>query len=395
MRTILQIIPRMQAGGAEETVLDIVGALAANGDRALVASAGGDLSRAVELRGGRSIFMPVHTKNPITIWANARRLSALARRERVDLLHVHSRAPAFSALAAGKAAGIPVIGAYHGLYPARNPVKRWYNSAMTRGACVVAVSDFVAEHVCAEHGLARARIATIPGGVDLSRFDPAALTPARRTAMGERLAWAAPFALKLVLAGRVTRKKGHLLALEALTRLPSSLRARIALVFAGHAAEQSAFPDELAAAIAAAGLGAQIRMIGPVADMPALYDWADGVVIPSLYPEAFGRVAIEAQAMARPVIAAGHGGALETIRPDATGLFFAPGDASALAAALDHFGALLPEDRRRMGLSGRAYVGANYSLAKFQKMTLDLYADILEQSRMVRRGADHRSGSEE
>lgn len=386
MRTVLQIIPRLESGGAEETTLEIVDALVRNGDRALVASMGGRLVPAVQSRGGTHFTLPLASKNPWTIWRNQHRLQALMARERVDLVHVRSRAPAFSALGAARRTGIPMVATYHGVYPARNPVKRAYNSIMTKGDAVIANSKFVHDHVIAEHRLDPARVTTIPEGVDAARFDPAAISAGRRRDMARMLDWAQEFPLKFGLVARVTRLKGHLLALEALSRLPADQQGQIAIVMAGFAPAGDPFPAEIEALARARGLASRVRLIGPVSDVPALYDQVDAALAPSIYPESFGRAAIEAQAMGRPVIAAGHGGTLETVRDGETGLWFAPGSATDLARKITAMLALGPEGRRRMGAAGAIWTRSHFTLENLQVTTLRVYDYVLKTGR--RPGAD-------
>lgn len=389
MRTVLQIIPRLESGGAEETTLEIVEALVRNGDRALVASQGGRLLPALLARGGEHFALPLASKNPWTIWRNIGRLRDLIGRERVDLLHVRSRAPAFSALGAARRAGIPMVATYHGAYSARNPLKRAYNSVMTKGDAVIANSNFVRDHVVAEHGLSPDRVITIPRGVDEARFRSEAISPERRQEMARTLDWARDFPVKIAFAARVTRFKGHLLALEALSRLPDDQRRQIAIAMAGFAPKGDPFPAEIEAFARARNLAHHIKLIGPVSDIPALYNWADAGIAPTIYPEAFGRAAIEAQAMGRPVIAAGHGGTLETVRDGETGLWFAPGDVEDLARKLGTLLSLGPEGRRKMGEAGAIWTRSRFTLENLQVMTLRVYDNVLKTGR--RPGADQDS----
>ena len=218
--TILQITPELDAGGVEQTTLDIASALVAAGCRALVASAGGRLEGELAARGGTLVRMPVQSKNPFTLFSNAERLRGLVQRERVDVIHVRSRAPAFSALSAANRTGVPLVATYHGLYSAGGPLKRWYNAVMTRGDLVIANSDYTRQHVITEHRVDPAKIISIPRGVDLARFDPAAVSPQRVAAM--RTAWGiAPGETRpvLLLAGRLTRWKGQGLMIQAVGAL--------------------------------------------------------------------------------------------------------------------------------------------------------------------------------
>ena len=185
--TLLQVTPELETGGAEQTTLDIARAVSAAGGRALVASRGGRMTPVLDSYGGRLITMPVQSKNPLIIIANALRLASVIRREKVDLIHARSRAPAFSALLAAKLTGRPFVATYHGVYKARGRLKRWYNAVMTRGEFVIANSEYTRDHVLAEHDLDPARVITIPRGVDLTRFDPTTVAPERVQAL--RDAW--------------------------------------------------------------------------------------------------------------------------------------------------------------------------------------------------------------
>ena len=177
--TLLQIAPRLEGGGVEGATLDMAAAVARTGARSLVASRGGALEGALAEAGGRLERLPVHARDPARLVANAARLAALIRRERVSLVHVRSRAPAFSAWLATRMAKVPLVTTYHGVYSARSDLKRWYNAIMTRGDVVIANSQFTRRHILSEHDTAPGRIVVIPEGIDTERFDPARVSPPR------------------------------------------------------------------------------------------------------------------------------------------------------------------------------------------------------------------------
>jgi len=162
--TVLQIIPTLVTGGAERTTIDIAAALAARGDRALVASEGGRLLLD-ELRsvGGEFVRMPVAGKNPVSLLVNARRIAALIEGERVDIVHARSRAPAWSSLIAARRTSVPLVTTYHGIYGETNPLKRFYNSVMVRGAAVIANSRATAQLIRARYGTAPEAIVSSSG----------------------------------------------------------------------------------------------------------------------------------------------------------------------------------------------------------------------------------------
>jgi glycosyltransferase involved in cell wall biosynthesis len=376
---LLQVIPELETGGAEQTTLDVARAVVQAGGRAIVASRGGRMAGELQARGGELVALPVQSKNPLVMLANRGRLARLIDDDHVNLVHVRSRAPAFAAFAAAKDASVPCIATYHGLYGSGNPLKRWYNSVMTRGPLTIANSDFTARHVVAEHHLAPATVVAIPRGVDLARFDPTAVEPARVAAL--EAAWGLgprESATRFLLAGRLTRWKGQMLLVEAAARLKARGVSDFVVVLAGDDQGRAGYRQALEAAIAEHGLARQVRLVGHCDDMPAAYLAADVALAPSLDPEAFGRTAVEPQAMGRPVIAADHGAPRETVLAGETGWLPPPGDAPALADAMAEAIAAGGARRAAMGAAGLARARRLYSVEAMCEATLQVYARVLE-----------------
>ncbi len=373
-RTILQVLPALGSqGGVERGTVEVTGAIAAAGGRALVVSAGGPRMAAVRHAGGEHIELTVDTKNPLVIAANAVRLAAILRRESVDLIHARSRAPAWSAWHAAGRAGVPFLTTFHGTYGHGSRLKRAYNQVMTRGERVIAISRFIADHLVAIYGVDPARIRVIHRGVDITTFDPDKVSGVRVSALAGR--WRLADGLPVVLLpGRLTRWKGQTVFLEALARLGHT---RLQAVILGSDQGRTGYRDELEGLVRHYGLETVVRLIDHCEDIPAAYRLADVVVSASTEPEAFGRIAIEAQAMARPVIATDHGGARETVLPGRTGWLIAPDDAPALTAALDHALKLPTAAREAIGAAGRTHVRSRFTTAQMCRETLAVYAEVL------------------
>lgn len=370
--TLLQVTPELDTGGVEQTTVDMARAVVQAGGRALVASRGGRMEAALAEAGGELVRLPVHSKNPFVLASNARRLQALIAAERVSLVHARSRAPAFSALAAARRSGAPFVATYHGVYNARSPLKRWYNAVMTRGDLVIANSEYTRAHVLAEHGVAPDRVVAIPRGVNLTRFDPDRVAGERVAAL--RSAWGLARSERrpvFLLAGRLTRWKGQAFAVEALRR--SGVDA--VLILAGDAQGRQSYADELKSG------GDGVLIVGHCADMPAAYLAADIALAPSLDPEAFGRTAVEPQAMGRPILAADHGATAETVEHGVSGLRVRPGDDQAWAAALREAAAWTPERRAAIGAVGRERVRRLFSVERMAESTLAAYARVLDARR--------------
>jgi len=374
---VLQIIPALDAGGAERTTIEVAGALAREGLAALVASQGGRLEPDLAKAGGALIRLPVAAKNPVAILANAFKLARIVRARNVKLIHARSRAPAWSAFMAARMTGVPFVATYHGIYNARSALKRLYNSVMARADAVIANSEWTAAHIQDEYGFAPKRLAVIPRGVDLALFDPGGVAPERVATL--RASWKAADGMRIVLLpGRLTRWKGQHVFVEALSQLAErGALAGVCAVIAGDPQGRDDYAAGLADAIVENALADVAMIAGHVADMPAAYLAADIVVSASTDPEAFGRVAAEAQAMGRAVIATDHGGARETVLPDVSGLLIPPGDAAALAGAL---GTLLARDAdalAAMGAAGRRHIATGYTVERMCADTLLLYRALI------------------
>lgn len=374
--------PELETGGAEQTTIDVAHAVIAAGGKALVATRGGRMVARLEADGGRLAQMPVQSKNPLVMLGNAARLIDLIRKEKVSLVHARSRAPAFSALWAAHATGTPFVATYHGIYKARNGLKRWYNAVMTKGDLVIANSEYTRDHLLAEHAIDPARVVTIPRGVDLGRFDPRKVPPARVEAL--RDAWGLPGddpRLVFVLGGRLSPIKGHLSIVEAARIMREAGREDFVIIFAGDDQGRTGYREEILTAVAAAGLTEAVKLVGHCDDMPAAFLVCDIALLPTLKPESFGRAAVEPQIMERPVIVSDHGGAVETVVEGETGWKVPPGDANAwataMAAAIDAGGVR----RRAMGQFAAARARRLYSVDAMCDATLEVYARMLEGRR--------------
>ena len=370
---VLQVLPSLDTGGVERGTVEMAEAIAEAGGAALVASEGGRLVAAVERAGGRHIRLPLASKNPATIWRNAGRLGHLVRTEGVAIIHARSRAPAWSALLAARRTGARFVTTYHGIYNEDVPGKRRYNAVMAKGERVITASRYVAALVAARHGVESSRIRIIPRGVDPALFDPGRVAGPQAARLAA--AWQVPDGAPVVmLPARLTRWKGASVLIDAMARLA---RTDACCVLVGAAQGRERFVKQLQAQAQALGVAGRLRLAGHCDDMPAALALADVVVSASLEPEGFGRAVIEAQAMERPVIATDHGGAAETVEHGVTGWRVPPGDAGALAAALDGALSMQPAERRAMGARARDSVLAHYTTAAMQAATLDVYRELL------------------
>src|SRR5215831_10650120 len=370
--TILQVVPRLDAGGSEQATVEIAYALTRAGALALVASEGGRMATAVTQTGGEVIALPVASKNPLTILANARRLRRLIEDRKVDLVHARSRAT-----------GRPFVTTYHGAYGSVGPLKAAYNSVMGRGDRIIANSRYTAALVAERHHVARDRIRVIYRGIHAATFDPLMVPPGPVAKLRE--SWGVPPGTKVVLqAARLTGLKGHRQTIEAVSRLKreGGLVGAV-IIFAGDAPGKAAYRQELLDLIARNGLGDKIRLVGHCHDMPAAFLASYVALVPSLVAETFGRTSVEAQAMGCPVIVSNLGALPETIvspEQDAarfTGWLVPANDADALADRLRLALSLTPAERAKIGQRAGARASVEFALSQMQAKTLAVYDELL------------------
>jgi glycosyltransferase involved in cell wall biosynthesis len=383
--TILQVIPRMRAGGAELGCLQIAEALVKAGNRAIVVSQGGQLVEGLRAVGAEHIEMPVATKNPVTLALNARRLAHLIRSRNVAIIHARSRAPAWSALAAARTAKIPFVTTYHSEYSERGKLKNLYNSVMARSDTVIAVSDYMAHLIRTRYHTPEQRIAIIHRAFDPAKFDPAAVTVERIAAVRKDLN-ADGSKPVLLLAGRITPRKAQQYLVYALGLLKQRGAADVICVLAGEI-EKPEFKAQLEAQAAKLGVAASLRFPGHVRDMATAYAITD-ISLNISEQEGLPRVAIEAQAMGVPMIVSdtGPGREVALTAPDVTlenasGLRVPYADAKATADAIATMLSWTPAERKACGARGAAHVRSRFTLEQLTRKTLAVYDTVLARRR--------------
>jgi glycosyltransferase involved in cell wall biosynthesis len=385
--TILQILPELGAGGAEQTTIDIAAALAEVGARALVASESGRLVSELQAKGGIWVPFPAKTKNPIAMAFNVRRLARLIGAEQVALVHARSRAPAWVARGATKLTKTPFVTTFHGSYSGKaTGFKHRYNSVMAQGELVIANSHYTAGLIAQHYPAPVSKTKIIYRGIDLRAFSPASIEASRVQAV--RRAWKVePEERIVLLAARLTSWKGHLVLIEAARLLLESGVRGVKFILAGDAQGRASYVREIDREIATAQLQNIVCRVGHWEDMPAAHLASAVVVVPSTEPEAFGRISVEAQAMGTPVIVSALGAAAETVLapPDVeasarTGWRVPARDAQALAEAIREVLNLGASARDMLALRSRSFVQRYFSVDRMCSETLAAYVALLTQT---------------
>lgn len=371
---VLQIIPELGAGGAEQGCIDVAAELVSAGAKSIVVSNGGARVQELMRSGALHVDMPVHSKNPFVMAMNIRRIRKLIMRHNVNIVHARSRAPAWSALKACEGTAAHFMTTCHAPYNISGKYKRLYNSSIAKGERIIAISYFVKEYLMREYGVPENIIRLIPRGIALEKFHPTAVTPHRLISVSQ--GWRIPDGANLILLpGRITRWKGHHVLIEAMARLK---RDDVFCIMIGSDQGRTEYREELEQAIQAKKLGSRVRIVDHCNDMPAAYMMASIVVCPSTDPEGFGRIPVEAQAMGRPIIASDHGGAQETIIRGETGWLVKPGDAKELARAINEALNLNAHQRAVLATNAMAHIAHNFTKEQMVDKTLDVYAELLK-----------------
>ncbi len=379
---IVQVLPELDEGGVEGEALDLAGYLADAGHRSLVISAGGRMVKQLEESGGIHITWPHIGEKSFRCLKYIQKLRRYLLQEKVDILHLRSRLPAWLGYLAWKS--LPhlmrptLVTTFHGFYSINR-----YSTVMTKGERVIAVSKVIVDHIIKNYKMDPARIELIHGGCDTKLFDPAVVTEKRKNLLKKQ--WGIPDDDRpvIVLPGRLTQWKGQDVFVDALERLRDLDFLALCI---GESDRNSTYAKRLIERIKRVQLQDKVRLVGHCNDMPAAFSIADLVVsASSSQPEAFGKVAIEAMAMAKPVLSTRHGGSLETILENKTGWFVPPSDAEKMAEMIREV-AFDKETLARAGERGRKWVLENFTSLRMCEKTLDLYARLHEEKEAVRSG---------
>lgn len=369
-KTILQVVPALISGGVERGTLEIAKKVVDSGNHSIVISAGGPLVEPLEKAGSKHITMNVASKNPFTIWRNACKISDIIRQLNVDIIHARSRAPAWSCYMASKKTGIRLITTFHGVYNFKTRIKKLYNSVMTDGSKVIAVSKFVKKHIVDNYKVDEKKITVIYRGVDHHDFAQKSLAPEAIARLRDKYNVPSNTPV-LLLPSRMTEWKGQMVLIDALEKIK---HLNFYCIMAGDLGKHPAYVMRLKDKICEYKIQNRVQLFGNEPNMIGLYGISDIVLSTSIEPEAFGRTIIEAQSMEKIVIATNIGGAMETIENGVTGFHVQPNDSDQLAQRIESCLAMLgSKEASKITKAARKHVSKDFSLEIMLKKTLEIY----------------------
>jgi glycosyltransferase involved in cell wall biosynthesis len=380
--TVLQVCATLGFGGSERIALQAAEALQEAGGRSLISGAPGIMVDEIVARNIKFCPLPAEGYSPLNILSNIGRIARLIKEENVDVVHIHNRAPGWSALLAARRTKTPTVSTYHSAYGMGFALKRRFNSVMASADRVIISSNYIGGYMDAHHGPDPQRRVLIRNGMDLVRFDPQNVSKERIDSL--KRAWGIPEHRPIfVLPARFTRLKGHSVVIEAIAQLQKWGLQDFLCLFVGDDRGRDPFRQELEQKMAQLGVCDLIRFAGATSDMPAVYALADFSLSSSLHSENLSLALIEASAMGLPVIATRLGAAGEviaappTVAPEErTGWFVQPGNVMELAQAMRGVLQLSPAEKERIGRRARLRMMTEFDVRTSLQRTLSLYQEL-------------------
>ncbi|WPY00805.1 Glycosyltransferase family 4 protein [Candidatus Trichorickettsia mobilis] len=372
-KTILQVLPSLVSGGVERGTIELARKLKELNYGSLVVSAGGPLLEQLKELDIPHIKLDVDSKNPLRIKANAKNLEQIIKDYNVDLVHARSRAPAWSCYMATRSTNAKFITTFHGIYNISGMFKKYYNSIMTKGEVVIAVSNFVKQHILQNYDIDEDKIRIIYRGVDPNYFTQANISDELLLKFKNK--YRVPKSIPVILLpARMTEWKGHINLIEALNKIK---HLDFYCLMVGDLSKHPAFAKKVMDRITELKLQTKIQIFGNELDMLGLYGIADLVLSTSIEPEAFGRTIIEGQSMEKLVIATNIGGAAETIIDGVSGYHVKPNNIDDLADKIQHCLAILGSNQaKELTAYARQSVLDNFSLKSMLNKTLSIYDEV-------------------
>ena len=377
---VLQVIPKLGHGGAETGCYDIAHYLPENNCKSFIVTSGGDLIKFINKEKVKLIRLPVHSKNPILIFLNAIFLVGIILFFNISIVHARSRAPAWSCLFATKLTGRKFVTTFHGTYNFSSRFKKFYNSVMVRSDLIIAGSNFIFSHIKEnyfEFIKFKKKFLVIFRGINIDYFDPSTKLESDEIDLLQK--WGINKEKKIILMpGRLTSWKGQELLIEAINLVKIELGYdAFHVVILGSDQGRDLYKKKLIRLTEQYRLNNQIKFIEHCQDMALAYKVADFVISASIEPEAFGRVAVEAQSMEKLIIASNIGGSNETIVNEKTGFLFESGDANSLSKKIIKAITIDETSLKLIGKEGRKNIIKKFNVEKMCFSTYSEYKRLL------------------
>ena len=377
---VLQVIPKLGYGGAETGCYDLAHYLPENNCSSFIVTSGGELLKFIDRKKVKLIKLPVHSKNPILIFFNSIALIFIILFYNISIVHARSRAPAWSCLIATKVTRRKLVTTFHGTYNFKNSIKKLYNSVMVRSNLIIAGSNFIFSHIKDNYSKylnLQKKFLVIFRGINVDYFDPSTTLENDESNLISN--WGVNRDKKLILMpARLTSWKGQELFIEALNLVTKQLgHQSFYAVILGSDQGRDIYTKKIKRLAEQYRLIPQLKFIENCKNMPLAYKISNLVVSASIEPEAFGRVAVEAQSMETPIIASNIGGSNETIVNNVSGFLFEAGNAESLSKKIIEVLNLDESRLKSMGIEGRKNIIKKFNVEKMCFSTYSEYKKLL------------------
>ena len=377
---VLQVIPKLGYGGAETGCFDIAHYLFENNCSSFLITNGGPLTKFINKKKVKYIRLPVNSKNPIIMLLNTILISVIVFFYNIDIIHARSRAPAWSCFFASKITRKKFVTTFHGTYNFKSKIKKFYNSVMLRSDLVIAGSNFIFSHIkenYKEYLNNSKKFLVIFRGINIDYFDASTTFTEDEDKLFK--SWNLEVEKKtILLPGRITEWKGHEMFIEAMNKINIQLGHKsFKAVILGSDQGRDLYKKKLIRLVEQYRMNDQIKFVDHCENMPLAYKISDLIVSTSIEPEAFGRIAVEAQSMEKPIIASNLGGSKETIVNNKTGILFDAGDSDDLSKKIIEFFNFDKSTIEQMGKEGRKNVSAKFNVEKMCFSTYSEYKKLI------------------
>ena len=377
---ILQVIPKLGYGGAETGCYDLAHYLPENNCSSYIVTSGGELLQFIDQKKVKLIKLPVHSKNPILMLFNSIALIFIILFHNISIVHVRSRAPAWSCLLATKITRRKLVTTFHGTYNSQNPIKKFYNSVMVRSDLIIAGTNFIFSHIrdnYSKHLNLKKKFLVIFRGINVDYFDPSTTLAVEENKLLS--SWGVMGDKKLILMpGRLTSWKGQEVFIEALNLVSKRLGPQsFYAVILGSDQGRDVYSKKIKRLAEQYRLLPQLKFVNHCKNMPLAYKVSSFIVSASIKPEAFGRVAIEAQSMERPIIASNIGGSNETILNNISGFLFESNNPESLSKKMIEVLNLDKSKLKLIGIEGRKNIIQKFNVEKMCFSTYSEYKKLL------------------
>ena len=377
---VLQVIPKLGYGGAETGCYDIAHYLPENKCKSFIVTSGGELLKFIDKKKVKVIKLPVNSKNPFLMIFNSMALIFIILLNNISIVHARSRAPAWSCLFATKITRRKFVTTFHGTYNFKNSLKKFYNSVMVRSDLIIAGSNFIFSHINKNYPKylnLKKKFLVIFRGINVDYFDSSTTLDAEENRLTSD--WKVDKNKKMILMpGRLTAWKGQETFIEALNLVNKELGYEsFNAVILGSDQGRDIYTKKIKRLAEQYRLTGQLKFIEHCKNMPVAYKISDIVVSASVEPEAFGRVAVEAQSMEKPIIASDIGGSNETIIDNMTGFLFQSGNAEALSKKILEVIKLDESRLKSIGIEGRKNIIKKFNVEKMCFSTYSEYKKLL------------------